>query len=49
MRGNFAAVARERNIDPSLSRASAHLEQELGIKLLQQFHLVTGFFDSATN
>jgi DNA-binding transcriptional LysR family regulator len=35
--GSFAAVARERNIDPSsVSRAIASLEQELGVKLLQR-------------
>jgi DNA-binding transcriptional LysR family regulator len=35
--GSFAAVARERNIDPSsVSRAIANLEQELGVKLLQR-------------
>ncbi|NJL53075.1 MAG: LysR family transcriptional regulator [Hydrococcus sp. SU_1_0] len=35
--GSFAAVARERNIDPSsVSRAIALLEQELGVKLLQR-------------
>ncbi|WP_439341205.1 LysR substrate-binding domain-containing protein [Vacuolonema iberomarrocanum] len=36
-RGSFAAVARERNIDPSsVSRAIAGLEAELGIRLLQR-------------
>lgn len=35
--GSFAAVARERNVDPSLiSRAIARLEAELGIRLLQR-------------
>lgn len=35
--GSFAAVARERNIDPSsVSRAIAGLEEELGIRLLQR-------------
>lgn len=35
--GSFAAVARERNIDPSsVSRAIAALEKELGIRLLQR-------------
>jgi DNA-binding transcriptional LysR family regulator len=35
--GSFAAVARERNIDPSsVSRAIAGLETELGIRLLQR-------------
>jgi DNA-binding transcriptional LysR family regulator len=35
--GSFAAVARERNVDPSsVSRAIAGLEQELGVKLLQR-------------
>ena len=35
--GSFAAVARERNIDPSsVSRAIASLERELGVKLLQR-------------
>lgn len=35
--GSFAAVARERNVDPSsVSRAIALLEQELGVKLLQR-------------
>lgn len=35
--GSFAAVARERNIDPSsVSRTIANLERELGIKLLQR-------------
>jgi DNA-binding transcriptional LysR family regulator len=35
--GSFAAVARERNVDPSsVSRAIASLEQELGVKLLQR-------------
>ncbi|MCA1995244.1 MAG: LysR family transcriptional regulator, partial [Coleofasciculus sp. S288] len=33
--GSFAAVARDRNIDPSsVSRAIAGLEEELGIRLL---------------
>jgi DNA-binding transcriptional LysR family regulator len=33
--GSFAAVARERNLDPSsVSRAIAGLEEELGIPLL---------------
>ena len=36
-RGNFAAVARDRKIDPSsVSRAMALLEEELGIRLLQR-------------
>ena len=36
-RGSFAAVARDRNIDPSsVSRAIAGLEKELGIRLLQR-------------
>jgi DNA-binding transcriptional LysR family regulator len=35
--GSFAAVARERNVDPSsVSRAIALLEEELGVKLLQR-------------
>jgi DNA-binding transcriptional LysR family regulator len=35
--GSFAAVARERNVDPSsVSRAIANLEEELGIRLLQR-------------
>jgi DNA-binding transcriptional LysR family regulator len=35
--GSFAAVARERNIDPSsVSRAIASIERELGVKLLQR-------------
>jgi DNA-binding transcriptional LysR family regulator len=35
--GGFAAVARDRNIDPSsVSRAIASLEEELGIRLLQR-------------
>ena len=35
--GSFAAVARERNIDPSsVSRAIAGLEAELGIRLFQR-------------
>lgn len=35
--GSFAAVARERNVDPSsVSRAIAGLEDELGIRLLQR-------------
>ncbi|NET00441.1 MAG: LysR family transcriptional regulator [Sphaerospermopsis sp. SIO1G1] len=35
--GNFAAVARDRNVDPSsISRAIASLEQELGIRLFQR-------------
>jgi DNA-binding transcriptional LysR family regulator len=35
--GSFAAVARERNVDPSsVSRAIAGLEAELGIRLLQR-------------
>ena len=33
-RGNFAAVARERNIDPSsVSRTIAELEADLGMRL----------------
>ncbi len=36
-RGNFAAVARDRDIDPSsVSRAMALLEEELGVRLLQR-------------
>lgn len=36
-RGNFAAVARDHNIDPSsVSRAMALLEDELGVRLLQR-------------
>ena len=35
--GNFAAVARQRNIDPSsISRAIANLESELGFRLFQR-------------
>lgn len=35
--GSFAAVARDRHIDPSsVSRAIAHLEKELGIRLFQR-------------
>ena len=35
--GSFAAVARERNIDPSsVSRAISGLEQELGVRLFQR-------------
>ncbi|MCJ8282872.1 MAG: LysR family transcriptional regulator, partial [Rivularia sp. ALOHA_DT_140] len=35
--GSFAAVARERNIDPSsVSRIIAALESELGIRLFQR-------------
>jgi DNA-binding transcriptional LysR family regulator len=35
--GSFAAVARDRNIDPSsVSRAIAGLEAELGIRLFQR-------------
>ena len=35
--GSFAAVARERNVDPSsVSRAIAGLEEEIGIRLLQR-------------
>jgi DNA-binding transcriptional LysR family regulator len=35
--GSFAAVSRERNVDPSsVSRAIAGLEEELGIRLLQR-------------
>ncbi|MGB0563197.1 MAG: LysR substrate-binding domain-containing protein [Spirulinaceae cyanobacterium] len=35
--GSFAAVARDRNLDPSsVSRAIANLEQELGLRLLQR-------------
>lgn len=36
-RGSFAAVARDRNLDPSsVSRAIASLEEELGTRLLQR-------------
>lgn len=36
-RGNFAAVARDRDLDPSsVSRAMALLEEELGVRLLQR-------------
>lgn len=36
-RGSFAAVARDRNIDPSsVSRAIAGLEKELGVRLFQR-------------
>ena len=36
-RGSFAAVARDRNLDPSsISRAVASLEEELGTRLLQR-------------
>ncbi|MEL6224272.1 MAG: LysR family transcriptional regulator [Cyanobacteria bacterium J06627_8] len=35
--GSFAAVARERNIDPSsVSRAIANLEKELQVRLFQR-------------
>ena len=35
--GNFAAVARDRNVDPSsISRAIAGLEKELGVRLFQR-------------
>ena len=35
--GSFAAVARDRNLDPSsVSRAIASLEAELGIRLFQR-------------
>lgn len=35
--GSFAAVARDRNVDPSsISRAIAGLERELGVRLLQR-------------
>lgn len=35
--GRFAAVARDRNVDPSsISRAIANLEKELGVRLLQR-------------
>ena len=38
-RGSFAAVARDRNVDPSsISRAIAGLEDELGLRL---FHRTT--------
>ena len=36
-KGSFAAVARDRNVDPSsVSRAIARLEDDLGIRLLQR-------------
>ena len=36
-RGNFASVARDRDLDPSsVSRALAQLEDELGVRLLQR-------------
>lgn len=36
-RGSFAAVARDRNVDPSsISRAIAGLEEELGVRLFQR-------------
>ena len=36
-RGSFAAVARDRNVDPySVSRAVASLEEELGARLIQR-------------
>lgn len=35
--GSFAAVARDRNVDPSsISRAIANLEKQLGVRLLQR-------------
>ncbi len=35
--GSFAAIARERNIDPSsVSRSISGLEKELGIRLFQR-------------
>ena len=36
-RGSFAAVAKDRNVDPSsISRLIASLEEELGIRLFQR-------------
>lgn len=36
-KGSFAAVARERNIDPSsVSRSISSLEKELGVRLFQR-------------
>lgn len=36
-RGSFAAVAKDRNVDPSLiSRSIAHLKDELGVRLFQR-------------
>jgi DNA-binding transcriptional LysR family regulator len=46
--GSFAAVARERNVDPSsVSRAITALEEELGIRLLQDYDVTATDFSTA--